>query len=238
MHTKTILETKNVRFRFKHTDAWFFENITLFFKQGTINFVRGNNGAGKSTLFRILQGIIEPYEEIQGSIVIDELDINLLAKNNIEILNQAVKIVQQKFDIMLADRFSFAENIAMAKCSMYPTLQKMPNFSLPDSLLKRFAINYQTPVYFLSGGQRQILAILMALQKPTKVLLLDEPTAALDATNATMVMEFLKELVEQTDLTVVIICHDKELVALYASQGYWDLRADPVSKVRSIYYCT
>jgi ABC-type lipoprotein export system ATPase subunit len=73
----------------------------------------------------------------------------------------------------------------------------------------------------LSGGQRQILAILMALQKSASILLLDEPTAALDDKNSSMVMSFLNELLAtDKNLTVLIICHDKELVDTYAHSQY------------------
>ena len=145
-------------------------------------------------------------------------------------------MVQQKFDTMLADRFSFIENLRMGSCGRYPSLCLLPKNAMMPQLLERFSINYDTPVHLLSGGQRQILAILMALQKPTKLLLLDEPTAALDNANAAMVMNFLKELVASLDLTVMIICHDKELVHEYSPDGYYEIKLDRATQCRSIEY--
>ena len=65
----------------------------------------------------------------------------------------------------------------------------------------------------LSGGQRQILALMMKLQGNPGLLLLDEPTAALDEENAGLVFDFLKGL----PLTVLAVCHDEELVERYTT---------------------
>src|SRR5581483_218231 len=84
-------------------------------------------------------------------------------------------------------------------------------------------IDMTTPAHLLSGGQRQILAIMMALQKPTRVLLLDEPTAALDNDNAQQVMAFLENITAELNLITLIICHDKELVVTYGHHSCYEL---------------
>ena len=81
----------------------------------------------------------------------------------------------------------------------------------PD-FLKEFNIPLNVPVENLSGGQRQILSILMCLQKPTSILLLDEPTAALDTKNAQLVMSLLKTLQQEKNMLILMICHDPELL--------------------------
>lgn len=78
-------------------------------------------------------------------------------------------------------------------------------------LVDRFHIDRKKPVHLLSGGQRQILALLMVLQTPIDYLLLDEPTATLDEENAEMVFEFLQGLTQE-GLTIFVVCHDKDLV--------------------------
>ena len=83
--------------------------------------------------------------------------------------------------------------------------------------------DYDKPVSLLSGGQRQILAIMMAIQKECGLLLLDEPTSALDSQNSETVMQFIKDLVAQTGITVLIICHDSDLVQRYASDGFYEI---------------
>jgi ABC-type lipoprotein export system ATPase subunit len=100
-------------------------------------------------------------------------------------------------------------------------------------MLQEFNIDIHKKVDELSGGQKQILAILMALQKPTKLLLLDEPTAALDPKNAHMVMQCLQKLAQELDITVLIISHDKELVLAYAPGYYFEITQDD-NDVRTI----
>jgi len=91
---------------------------------------------------------------------------------------------------------------------------KNPSF-YPD-FLEKFHIDVSKPASKLSGGQRQILALLMVLQKERSVLLLDEPTATLDEQNATLVFEFLMTLTLQ-NVTLLVVCHDRELVNRYAN---------------------
>ncbi len=149
-------------------------------------------------------------------------------------ITSQIKMVVQKFDLMLADQFSFKQNLQLASLPEHPFLAPLPNHQPLPSLIERFGIDFEKPVYLLSGGQRQILAILMALQKPTKILLLDEPTAALDEKNATMVMEFLKALISSISLTILIICHDKELVKRYAKNYFYEIDVDESTGQRTI----
>jgi ABC-type lipoprotein export system ATPase subunit len=78
---------------------------------------------------------------------------------------------------------------------------------------RAFELPLDKPVYQLSGGQKQLLAILMLLQKPTELLLLDEPTAALDPQRSTQLMQFLKTVAHERDIPVVMISHDQEITS-------------------------
>jgi ABC-type uncharacterized transport system ATPase component len=233
--SKIALKVVDLLFSFDGTSAPFFKNLNAHFEHGKIHFVRGSNGVGKSTLFRLLQGRVDAQELVQGDIMVNDMHYHYKATEK-EHPSQitTVKMVQQKFDRMLADQLTFEQNLRIANLPEYPNLQALPAHQPLPELIKRFSIPLKTPVYLLSGGQRQILAILMALQKPAEVLLLDEPTAALDDKNADMVMKFLTELVATTQLTVLIICHDKELVYSYAQSGHHELQLDSQSGLRTI----
>ena len=149
-------------------------------------------------------------------------------------LSSRVALVHQKFDLMLADQFSFADNLRLASLSSHPSLKPLSNFNRLPDFVQNFALPLNQQVNELSGGQRQLLAILMTLQKPIDVLLLDEPTAALDTTNAVMVIDFLKTLAAKSNLIVVIISHDKELIDSYASHGYIEIIQEPTTTTRRV----
>lgn len=232
MQHEHILLLENVSFRFAGQECNFFEGLSVAFPGRAIHFIQGQNGAGKSTFFSILQGGVQPRESLLGRVVIDgkKLEFTDQQRSGLSELKDNVKMVQQAFDGMIADQLSFESNLRAAGMGRYPTLAGLPLAKPIPDLINRFQIDMQKPAHLLSGGQRQILAILMALQKPAKILLLDEPTAALDQKNSEMVMDFLHELKEKTGLTILIITHDREIMARYAQHGHYRISVSPDGK--------
>ncbi len=203
-------------------DKPFFKNVSLQCLPGKLNFLRGQNGSGKSTFFNILQKNIPQNTRLTGNFTIDGQEMK----------SEYITIVVQDVNEMLACQFSVAQNLQCAKLSRYPGLSALPE-STNMGFLQEFNIDCDKTVDQLSGGQKQILAIVIASQKPTKLLLLDEPTAALDPRNANMVMQCLQKLAQDLDLTVLIISHDKELMLTYAPGYYFEIQQD-INDVRSI----
>lgn len=203
----------------------FFKDVSLHCPSGMIHFLQGKNGSGKSTFFNILQGHTQQNNQLTGTFIIDgqttEVDHNQLNF----LFTQHVTTVVQDVDSMIASRFSVEQNLQCAHLARYPGLHNLPS-ATKLSLLQEFNIDKNKLVEQLSGGQKQILAIIMALQKPTKLLLLDEPTAALDPKNAHMVIQCLQKLAQELHITVLIISHDKELVLTYAPDYYFEIIQD------------
>lgn len=207
---------KQLTFKFhKDQQQYFFKDLALELALHKVYFMQGDNGVGKSTLFSILQGNTPGSGTLTGSVTLEGHEYR--AQHNVlsEAFTKHVHTVYQDYTSMLADQFTFTENLQLACMQTYPGLCSLPDAQFL-SLAQELAIPLTIPVCRLSGGQRQLLAIFMALQQPTKLLLLDEPTATLDRNNARLVMQTLHRLAAELKITMLIICHDKELVQEYA----------------------
>lgn len=228
-----ILYIKNISFKFSPDAQYFFKNLSASFESGQLHFIKGNNGSGKSTLFRILQAKLEPSQRLQAEI---ELDGSLIKFSDESIddksFTKQVKLVQQNVNVMLADNFTVEQNLQCANLPEYPGLCKLPESDGRVDLLEKFGIKRDQQVGLLSGGQRQILVVTMVLQRPTRLLLLDEPTAALDPKNALMIIEYLQEIARKQNLIVLIISHDDELIKNY-SGGTFFLMEEESNGLRS-----
>lgn len=180
------MKVANLSFKHQKEGLYFFKELSFELEEGQIHALHGKNGVGKSVLLHLLS---EQSDEIA--------------------------LLTQQYDQILVGQFSFLENLQFASLKRFPSpfARLKSSIQMPD-LLEKFHIDLNLPVNKLSGGQRQILALLMKLQKETKALLLDEPTAALDEQNATMVFEFLQSL---EGVTMLIVCHDRELIERYTT---------------------
>lgn len=195
------MQVKHLSFRHSRESSYFFEDLSFSLEPGKIHALHGKNGIGKSVLLQLLGNKKRSHGIMTGEIA--------GAENAI--------LVNQRFDLMIADQFSFKENVMFACMDRQPSfLRRLKEPAISLSFLEQFQIDPFKPACELSGGQRQILSLLMVLQKKRSVLLLDEPTAALDEHNAIAVFEFLKSLALK-NMTLFVVCHDKELMDDYTT---------------------
>jgi len=217
------MRINNLSFKFDKNGPDFFKDLTVEFAPNQVHFIQGDNGIGKSTLFNILQGNIEHDAQLDASVTLDGTTYK--AHNNTfdtRFTNQ-IHTVQQNYNRMIADQFTFKENLQLANLPSHPGLHSLPKATIFDVMQSFGADIVNTPAHSLSGGQRQLLAILMSAQKSTRMLLLDEPTATLDTENAKMIIECLQQLAVELKVTMLIICHDKELVKKYSDHNCYVL---------------
>ena len=182
------MKIDKLSYQHQKNGPYFFKDLTFELEEGRLHALHGKNGVGKSVLLHLLSRKFE---------------------------KDAI-FMHQKYDQTLASNFSFLENLQFATLEKFPSpfsRLKKPSL-LHFDLLEKFHIDPSLPIDQLSGGQRQIIALLMHLQRDTKIFLLDEPTAALDEQNAMMVFEFLKSL---QGITMIIVCHDQELLKRYTT---------------------
>lgn len=195
------MNVKNLYFQHCKNAPFFFQNLSFNLEKGKMNALHGKNGTGKTILLNILHRKIDPQATVRGEF---------------QDIGRAV-LVNQRFDQMLADQFTFHENLQFARLGRFPNLfSRLQSPSYLLEVLERFSIDPYQQVRKLSGGQRQILALLMSLQQKTELLLLDEPTATMDEQNAEMVFQFLQTLTKK-GMTLLVVCHDQDLVCRYTS---------------------
>jgi ABC-type lipoprotein export system ATPase subunit len=223
----------HLNFKFNKQRNYFFHDANITFESGKIYFIQGKNGVGKTTFFSILQGTTPHNAQLSGSVTFNNKEY--IIKNNTmhAELSAHIKTMLQDSNKMVVNTMTVEENLKLAQLPFYPRLKPLCNSTHIPAIMHIFNIDQSLPVQQLSGGQKQILAIIMTLQKPTQVLLLDEPTAALDDKNSQTVMQFLATLAKELDLIVVIITHDKELVESYKDHSIITIKKDE-HEIRSI----
>ena len=186
------------------------EDVSLSMAQGEFIALIGNNGSGKSTLARVIAG---ETKVTSGTIIIDNMDCTnmpsfLRAKFISRIFQDPTKGTAPQMTVLenliFANTRGEGRSLSIAEKKhdrdfFYEKLKSLKT-GLEDKLL--------VPVFMLSGGQRQLLSLLMAISRPSRVLLLDEHTAALDPETANFVMNFTHKILKDQNMTTVMITHD------------------------------
>ena len=195
-------------------------SLSLTVPEGQFVTVIGGNGAGKSTLFNIINGNLRPTS---GSISFDGKDIQRKSHSARAAL---IARVYQDPNFGLCPELTIAENMALAYSrGKWRGLQwaiRKKDIAFFKEKLAEFDLGLENMLRkkssLLSGGQRQVVTLLMAtLQKP-KLLLLDEHTAALDPKIARQVMSITKKLVEEQKITTIMISHNMSDAIAYGDR--------------------
>ena len=179
-------------------------DVSLSVQQGLVTAIVGDNGSGKSTLIKLLSGNLAPDA---GTITVEGREHTHLTIA--QALQMGIRTVYQ--DLSLDDWKNSYENIFLGHERMHgPVLDRCRMEREAAELLKRLEItipDLTQPVRVLSGGQRQGIAIARAMLQPGRLLLLDEPTAAMGIRESHQTMQLLRRL-RQEDHTLLIVSHD------------------------------
>ena len=185
------------------------DNLSLDVKKGDFITIIGANGAGKSTLFNAILG---SFITDSGRIVLDGKDVTL---DSMHVRARNIGVLFQDPMRGSAPGMTIGENLALAAGHggwlSHVTKAEKEDFKARLSLLNMgLEDRMNQPVGLLSGGQRQALTLLMATINPPKLLLLDEHTAALDPATADKVLELTHSIVEDTNLTCLMVTHNMQ----------------------------
>jgi len=194
------LEIKNLSFSYSENNN-IFNNLNLTINPYSITGIRGNSGIGKSTFFKLL---LRLYNYNYGSILIDDIPIENFDRNYY--YNNIITYVGQEPELLEG---SIYNNILSN--NLYNYDKKLYNVIL--EILSDINNVYDSSEK-LSGGQKQRVAICRAIMKKPKILLLDEPSSALDIDNEKKLLLLLKTIGYNYNFTIIIISHRNETLKL------------------------
>ena len=183
------------------------DGVTLSLDRGTFTAIMGPSGSGKSTLLQLAAGLDRPS---QGEIRLDELELGGLGERALARLRrERIGFVFQSFNLLGA--LTAEQNVSLPS-KLAGT--RLPRSAVRDAL-RRVGLDDRRrhrPAQ-LSGGQQQRVAIARALVGEPSVIFADEPTGALDTRSGRAVLGLLRETVDETGGTLVMVTHDPSAAA-------------------------
>ena len=202
---EVILEAKNVSKFFGTITALKDANLSL--RSGEVLGVVGDNGAGKSTLMKVLSGLYNPSE---GSIYFEGKEVFFSSPRDSQ--NLGIEMVYQ--DLSLAENLPIGDNIFLGReptrsFGPFKFLDHKKRKQFTEEHLAKLKINVKSAdqkVEELSGGQRQAVAIARATAFDAKIVIMDEPTAALAVKEVGKVLDLIRGL-KNLGVGVIVISH-------------------------------
>ena len=198
----TLLEMRGISKLFPGVRA--LDQVNLSVKAGEIHAICGENGAGKSTLMKVLSGVY-PHGSYEGDIVYDGETLAMKSITDSE--SKGIIIIHQ--ELALVPLLSIAENLFLGNEVAKAGVINWPlAFQKTTDLLKKVGLNEAptTIVGKLGVGKQQLIEIAKALAKDVRLLILDEPTAALQENDSQKLLDLMLELKAQ-GVTQIIISH-------------------------------
>lgn len=181
--------------------------VSMYLKRGEVLGLVGDNGAGKSTLIKILTGYVQPDS---GRIFVHGQETRLRSVTYARSLG--IETVYQ--DLALANDLSVYHNMFLNRELLHSPLPLLNNREmrrLAADYLEKMGVNIpsvDTEISKLSGGQRQSIAIARAVYSNAKILLLDEPLAAMGAREGAQILDLIRNLKNQGEVSVIMISHN------------------------------
>jgi len=212
MHNSDILEIKNLGFSYREKKI--LNDISFSVKAGEICGLLGPNGSGKTTLLKCLNRILENET---GTIRIQGRNIAGLSREGIARLMASVP---QELNIVFA--FTVMQIILMGGTSRFgfSGIPKKKDYINAMEILEELNIGHLAERRYneLSGGEKQMVLITRALFQNTDILLLDEPISHLDFKRQHTIMELIKRITRDRDLTTLITLHDPNAAGRYCDR--------------------
>ena len=200
-----VLRAENIVKRFGANVA--LTDVSLHLRKGEVLGLIGDNGAGKSTLIKIITGFHRPDD---GRIFLDGEEVELKSVSQAQSLG--IQTVYQ--DLALVNDLSVYHNMFLNAELTRGPLPFLNNRRMKEQArrhLDEIGVNIpsiDTEVALLSGGQRQAIAVARSVYANAKILLLDEPLAAMGAKEGAMILDLIQRLKDEGEVSMILIAHN------------------------------
>lgn len=209
IETKTIVaQGIEIAFQSGLQSIQVLKNINLEIQRGDIEILMGPSGSGKTTLLSILAGLLTPD---QGKVYLLGEEITRMSRNQLaQFRRENIGFIFQNFNLFPA--LTAAENVEVVlNLKGYRGEKAKQQSQILLEQVGLFLQAHQKPSD-LSGGQKQRVAIARALAGHPRLIMADEPTAALDSQSGHKVIELLRRLAKEEGCTVLMVTHDPRIL--------------------------
>ncbi|GAB76576.1 monosaccharide ABC transporter ATP-binding protein, CUT2 family [Austwickia chelonae] len=199
---ENILEMRQITKRFPGVKA--LDEVSLIVRRGEVHAICGENGAGKSTLMKVLSGVY-PYGSYEGQILLDGQEVRFKDIKASE--SAGIVIIHQ--ELALIPELSITENLFLGnEVTSYGAIDWRAANLRAQALMDRVGLREDpdTKIKDLGVGKQQLVEIAKALAKDVRLLILDEPTAALNETDSEHLLELISDL-RSKGITAIMISH-------------------------------
>lgn len=205
----TGLAVNSLSFGYKNVPV--LREVSLELAAGQVTALIGPNAAGKSTLLKCISGILRG----RGKVHVQERDLAECSRE--EVINLVAYLPQ---DVVPRAVLTVYEAILLARQTNSSWRVREADLTAVLAVVRRLELEPLTLRYLneLSGGQRQLVSIAQALARDPSILLMDEPTSSLDLQHQLEVLDLVREVTRERQITTIMAVHDLNLAARYAEQ--------------------
>ena len=188
------------------------QDVSFRLEKGEFAAILGANGAGKTTTVRLMDGLLKPTS---GRVLIGGMDT---AASSVSERAAKVGFLFQNPDRQICKN-TVREEILFGLRTVRGQDGEEALQARTDEILKEFSFSGEEEPFSLSRGQRQRVALASILAVEPEILILDEPTTGLDYLECCQIMDRIRRMNEEQQVTVVMVCHDMEVVLDYARRA-------------------
>ena len=207
-----ILDIGNISLSFR--DKLILSNVSLEVSAGEFFVIIGPNGAGKTSLLKVLSGLQKAQK---GTVTIKDKNILNYRRRN---LSQIMAIVPQHIEVGFP--FTVADTVIMGRSPHLGILgmEGENDFHIAEEAMKFTDVSHLTDrkLFQLSGGELQRVIIARAICQQPEIILLDEPTTALDPAHQLKIMDLMEKFRREHGTTIIMVSHDLNLASMYGDR--------------------